>query len=137
MHWQLNDIWPVASWASLDYYYRWKALQYYAKRFFAPVMLSCEENSMASQGLTCISEPEPHTFSARLCLTNETWDVQKRTVVWELRDESSCILRSGRIEAEVKPFSSEVELHSQKRTYRGGSETILKRVVRHHRCFRC
>ena len=100
IYWQLNDIWPVASWASLDYYYRWKALQYYAKRFFAPVMLSCEENSMASQGLTCISEPEPHTFSARLCLTNETWDVQKRTVVWELRDESSCILRSGRIEAE-------------------------------------
>ena len=53
IYWQLNDIWPVASWASLDYYYRWKALQYYAKRFFAPVMLSCEENSMASQGLTC------------------------------------------------------------------------------------
>ena len=107
IYWQLNDIWPVASWASLDYYYRWKALQYYAKRFFTPVMLSCEENGMASQGLTCISEPEPHTYSARLCLTNETWDVQKRTVVWELRDESSCILKSGRIEAEVKPFSSE------------------------------
>ena len=33
--------------------------------------------------------------------------MQKRTVVWELRDESSCILKSGRIEVEVKPFSSE------------------------------
>ena len=38
--WQLNDCWPVASWASIDYYGRWKALQYYAKRFYAPVLVS-------------------------------------------------------------------------------------------------
>ncbi|MFR0802757.1 MAG: glycoside hydrolase family 2 protein, partial [Suilimivivens sp.] len=41
--WQLNDIWPVASWASIDYYGRWKALHYAEKRMFAPVMISCEE----------------------------------------------------------------------------------------------
>ncbi|MBB5065835.1 glycoside hydrolase family 2 protein [Granulicella mallensis] len=38
--WQLNDCWPVASWASIDYYGRWKALQYYARRFYAPVLVS-------------------------------------------------------------------------------------------------
>ncbi len=40
IYWQLNDCWPVASWASLDYYGRWKALQYYAKRFYAPLLVS-------------------------------------------------------------------------------------------------
>jgi beta-mannosidase len=38
--WQLNDCWPVASWSPIDYYGRWKALQYYARRFYAPVLVS-------------------------------------------------------------------------------------------------
>lgn len=43
LYWQLNDCWPVASWASLDYYGRWKALHYAARRFYAPVLLSAED----------------------------------------------------------------------------------------------
>jgi beta-mannosidase len=43
--WQLNDCWPVASWASLDYFGRWKALHYAAKRFYAPVLLSVEDDA--------------------------------------------------------------------------------------------
>ena len=38
--WQLNDCWPVASWSSIDSYGRWKALQYYARRFYAPILVS-------------------------------------------------------------------------------------------------
>ena len=37
LYWQLNDTWPVASWASLDHGGRWKALHYMARRFFQPV----------------------------------------------------------------------------------------------------
>jgi beta-mannosidase len=40
LYWQINDNWPVASWASIDYYGRWKALHYSAKRFYAPVAAS-------------------------------------------------------------------------------------------------
>jgi beta-mannosidase len=40
LYWQLNDCWPVASWASIDYYGRWKALQYYARRFYDDVLVS-------------------------------------------------------------------------------------------------
>lgn len=40
LFWQLNDCWPVASWSSIDYYGRWKALQYYARRFYSPTLVS-------------------------------------------------------------------------------------------------
>ena len=40
IYWQLNDCWPVASWSSMDYYGRWKALQYYARRFYNDLLVS-------------------------------------------------------------------------------------------------
>jgi len=49
LYWQLNDLWPVASWSSLEYggpsssgstvASKWKHLHYHAKRFYAPVAI--------------------------------------------------------------------------------------------------
>lgn len=44
LYWQMNDCWPVASWSSMDYYGRWKAIQYYAKRSFRDVLVSIDQN---------------------------------------------------------------------------------------------
>ena len=107
IYWQLNDIWPVASWSSVDYYGRWKALHYSAKRFFAPVLLSCEETSLPSMGRTCISEPSKIRFSAKLCVSNETFDTVEDTVIWELRTPDGRIVREGRFETHTAPFSAE------------------------------
>ncbi len=45
MYWQINDVWPGASWASVDYFGRWKALQFHAKRFYAPLSVSLLRNN--------------------------------------------------------------------------------------------
>ncbi|MCU4157970.1 glycoside hydrolase family 2 protein [Carboxylicivirga sp. A043] len=38
LYWQLNDVWPVASWSSIDYFGNWKALQYFTRKAFAPII---------------------------------------------------------------------------------------------------
>ena len=43
LYWQINDCWPVASWASIDSSCRWKALHYFARRFYSPLLVSAEE----------------------------------------------------------------------------------------------
>lgn len=40
LYWQLNDSWPTISWATLDYYYRWKASHYAVKKAFEPVIVT-------------------------------------------------------------------------------------------------
>jgi len=43
LYWQLNDLWPCASWSSIEYGGGWKALQYVARRIFAPVLVTTVE----------------------------------------------------------------------------------------------
>lgn len=93
--WQLNDIWPVASWASIDYYGRWKALHYAEKRAFAPIMISCEEIGELSERPFCIEQPREIEKSARLHVANETMQMVSGTISWQLRDPRGTILEHG------------------------------------------
>ena len=51
LYWQLNDVWPVASWSSVDYYGRWKALHWHARRFYAPELVA----ALRKDGVTTVS----------------------------------------------------------------------------------
>ncbi len=44
LYWQLNDCWPVASWSSIDYYRRWKALHYFVKKAYNEILVSPTED---------------------------------------------------------------------------------------------
>ncbi len=103
--WQLNDIWPVASWAGIDYYGRWKALHYAQKRAFAPVMISCEEVGELSERPFCVAQPAPIEKSARLHVANETMERVDGTVRWSLRKADGEALLEGAEEVCVEPLS--------------------------------
>ena len=68
IYWQLNDCWPVASWSSLDYYGRWKALHYYARRFYAPLLVSPhqEEGNVAVYVVSDKTTPTVATLRVRI-----------------------------------------------------------------------
>ena len=49
LYWQLNDCWPVCSWASMDYFGNYKCLQYRARHFFAPVAVSIADGKHGAE----------------------------------------------------------------------------------------
>ncbi len=107
LYWQLNDIWPGISWSSIDYYGRYKALHYFARRFYAPVLLSCEELGDVTHKPFINTEKGTYidAKSAKFCITNDTTENVVATVKWELRDESSKLLESGRETLQVQALS--------------------------------
>lgn len=80
LYWQVNDCWPVASWSSLDYYNRWKPLHYYAKKFYAPVLLSALEEK----------------GQIRFVVSNETMQEVNAEIIWRLRDHQGNIVEEQR-----------------------------------------
>lgn len=104
--WQLNDCWPVASWASIDYFGRWKALQYYEKRFFAPVLISCHEEGILSQNTNVNAEPFQLEKSAHLNVSNETMKEFRGTARWALRNPDASVIEEGTFDVTVPALSA-------------------------------
>ncbi len=90
LYWQLDDCWPVASWSSLDYFGRWKALHYAARRFYAPLMLSVEDKP-TEQGIY---------------VTNDLRKQWEGTVRWSLETLDGGVLTSGNEQVQAAPLSS-------------------------------
>ena len=107
LYWQLNDIWPVASWASIDYYGRYKALQYVAKRFFSPVLLSCMETGEKTTRPVITLEESVFDYAtkAQLCVTNDTLAEVNGTIFWALRNNSGEVLKEGSQQITVPALS--------------------------------
>jgi beta-mannosidase len=102
--WQLNDCWPVASWASIDYCGRLKALHYAEKRFFAPILVSCQEEGEMTNPQQLNWLPREIKQEAVFSVANETRQDIEAKVRWALRDASGKILKEG-----VAEFDSERE----------------------------
>ncbi|MGI6671573.1 MAG: beta-mannosidase [Christensenellales bacterium] len=106
VYWQLNDCWPVASWSSIDYFGRWKALHYAAKRFFAPVLLSCNEEGTLTQNTNVNAQAFPLEKSFTLNVSNETQRDIACTVRWALRRPDGSVMEQGEDEVHVPALSA-------------------------------
>ncbi|MBP2157912.1 MULTISPECIES: glycoside hydrolase family 2 protein [Asticcacaulis] len=92
LYWQMNDVWPGASWSSIDYYGRWKALNYRAKRFYAPLAVG----ALRRDGMTELN-----------LLSDLTAD---KAVTWRVRvvDFTGKTIREKTGQATVKAMTSVV-----------------------------
>lgn len=90
-YWQLNDNWPVASWSGIDYFGRWKALHYVARRIYDPILVSCEESATG----------------AKLHVTNDTLQPVAGALRWRLQKLDGALLKSGDMQVEIGAHSSE------------------------------
>ncbi len=105
--WQLNDCWPVASWAGIDCFGRWKALQYYARRFFAPVLISCHEEGLINQeGVSVNTECIDPKKTARLNVSNETMTAFTGRACWALRRPDASVIEEGSFDVEVPALTA-------------------------------
>jgi beta-mannosidase len=74
LYWQIDDCWPAASWSSIDYYGNWKALHYYAKKFYAPILVSPHVTG-DSVNLYVVSD-RPSAMAAEITATLMKFDGQ-------------------------------------------------------------
>lgn len=104
--WQLNDCWPVASWSSIDYSGRLKALHYAEKRFFAPILVSCQEEGEMTNTMQLNWLPREINMEAKFNISNETRKDIKATLKWALRKASGEIIREVSEDLSVSALSS-------------------------------
>lgn len=90
-YWQVNDSNPVISWSSIDYFNRWKGLHYYARKFYAPVLLSVDD----SDSLHLIFN-----------ISNETMNDFSGKIIWNIRNNRAEILEGGEMDAECLQLSA-------------------------------
>ena len=86
----MNDCWPVASWSSLDYYGRWKALHYFAKRFYQPLFASVRE--------------DPNQIE--IWVTNDLKKSCEIELDWKIMNSEGILLLKGVNSSTILPCSS-------------------------------
>ncbi len=113
VYWQYNDTWPGSSWSSVDYFGRWKALQYMAKRFYAPVLVSGAED--VKKG------------TVDVYVTSDRMDDCKGQLKWTVTDVSGKKLDEGALDVDVPARKSQMvrSLPLQEQIAKNGKNNVL------------
>ena len=114
LYWQLNDNWPVNSWASIDYYGRWKALHYMARNFYAPIA-----GSLRRKGTEIAAWVQNETLTDSLC-----------KVTMNLKSMDFKLLNSVSAEVNIPALGTgEILLKDYETLIRGIEDTVFLEAV--------
>ena len=111
--WQYNDTWPGMSWSSVDYFGRWKALHYLARKFYAPVLVSGLEN--AKDG------------TIELFVTSDLLESRHGKLSWNVTDLAGKTLAQDSMSVEIPSRKSEKikTLNLQEQIQKTGANNLL------------
>jgi beta-mannosidase len=104
LYWQLNDCWPVASWSSIEFTGRWRALHHAARRFYAPAIVTAHV-----PGDEVFGTNNYRKSTVRLVHLHTTYDAPKATrgvLRWDLFHLDGRILLSGSRNVALRPMRS-------------------------------
>ncbi len=87
VYWQYNDCWPCSSWSSVDYFGRWKALHYLARRFYAPLLVSGVE--------------DPKRGKVDLHVTSDRREDCQGSLQWTITDVSGVKIDAGSLNVDI------------------------------------
>ncbi|RLC23380.1 MAG: glycoside hydrolase family 2 protein [Deltaproteobacteria bacterium] len=92
LYWQLNDCWPVISWSGIDYYGRWKALQYYVKKAYDTYLISYQQTNE----------------EVDIYLISDSLDDTDALLKWKILDFEGAVLKSEKKNVRIKENSSKI-----------------------------
>ncbi|MBS1549336.1 MAG: glycoside hydrolase family 2 protein [Bacteroidetes bacterium] len=98
LYWQLNDVWPVTSWSSLDYFGRRKAAHYEIKKAFQPILLSVKEQEQDYE----------------VIMVNDLPKSENGNLIIQLKDWKGSILKTWNAKVEIGNFSAQSILQLSK-----------------------
>jgi beta-mannosidase len=111
IYWQLNDCWPVASWSSIDYEGRWKALHYHSKKFYQPILLSIEENK--------------RKMTVSIVITNDLLGGFEGHIVWEVIQIDGKLIESGKKQVSINPQEASLIYKKELNQYRNLKNQVV------------
>ena len=96
LYWQINDCWPTMSWASVDYFGRWKALHYAVKNAFQPVYPIIYRESTDIK----VTVANDRLTSEKMTLVAKLYDFEGK-ILWEKQIDTMIVANSSLVYLKV------------------------------------
>ncbi|MEO0915859.1 MAG: glycoside hydrolase family 2 protein, partial [Pseudomonadota bacterium] len=123
--WQLNDTWPVCSWASLDHGGDWKLMHYMARDFYAPLLVTAVPKDGQIILRAVNDSPDPVELNVTICAIKLDGTLRDLgTVTATVSDEAVDLMKTP--ETALAPDEM-FHYHWTDMTGRTGSDTFAPR----------